>query len=111
MFKKSIIFSNLVLLGLLGACGESAVTRTRSELSSDPIPSPVIATLVAVVDATATECPSGGSAIVTYLDANASGDLDQGDVTRSRSKICNGSTGAPGSSGYGAGILVQSAAP
>ena len=109
MLKNSNIFNNLILLGLLGACGENAVTRPRASLSSDPVPSPVIATLVTVVDATPLECASGGSAIVTYLDANSSGDFDSGDVERSRSKICNGAQGTPGSSGYGAGILVESA--
>jgi hypothetical protein len=109
MLKKYIIFKSLVLVGLLVACGESAVTRTRSSLSSDPVPTPQVATLVTVVDATALECSNGGSAIVTYLDANSSGDFDSGDVERSRSKICNGAQGTPGTSGYGAGILVESA--
>lgn len=105
MLKNTSIINGLVLVSALGACGENAVTRPRSSLSSEP----PIATLVAVLDATPLECANGGSAIVTYLDANASGDFDSGDVERSRSKICNGSQGAPGSSGYGAGILVQSA--
>lgn len=94
------VTSKLLILGTLSlaACGERLTTirytEPRADLS-DSLPKMEFT----LVDATAAECPAGGSSFVSYLDLDGNSTLDETDDIKSRTKICNGVAGTEGSDG------------
>jgi len=100
-----------MVLVLAGCSGGGSPTATTEPVTS-PNPGDGFASLfpgVTVVAALPTECPHGGSVVVSFLDANRSGGFDADDTEISRAPVCNGAPGASGEQGFGAGILVETA--
>jgi len=75
--------------------------------TSTPLTELPVGTAISIVTATGTECPTGGLALQTFLDANRNGILDSGETVVSRAPVCNGTKG---DQGVGAGVRVVAAA-
>ena len=74
---------------------------------------PAVAEGVFVGVASASDCPQGGSTIVTFLDSNGNKKWDDGETTLTSTSLCNGVNGLnglDGKNGLSAGIKVESAA-
>jgi hypothetical protein len=91
----------LVLLTATGCTKAGTVSAVSEPLTELPV-----GTAIAVVTATATECPTGGLALQTFQDKNRNGLLDSDEVVVSRAPVCNGSKG---DQGVGAGIIATAA--
>jgi hypothetical protein len=78
-------------------CGKGPEAPTLP-LEQDPSPTDG----VALDPATSAECPTGGTAVIVFSDANQNGTLDAGETILSRRAICNG-TSASSSDGEGHG--------
>jgi hypothetical protein len=93
--------SFFILAALSGCTKAGQVGPTSTSLTELPI-----GTSIAVVTATATECPTGGLALETFQDSNRNGLLDLGETVVSRAPVCNGSKG---DQGVGAGVVATTA--
>src|SRR4051794_39837028 len=108
MRRFTALAACLALAGV--ACSSNELPRI-----TEPQSDPASKVSVAIVPASASECPDGGVALVSFVDANENGTLDAGETTRSRQKVCDGARGstgqdgAPGPQGAGAGIEVSDA--
>jgi hypothetical protein len=97
---------------IMTACGRTGFkVANPDKIGQDTGPVIVYAdpNLIAMEVASETACPTGGTIFISYLDSNKNGAFDSGETEKGRTTICNGATGANGSSGFGAGILVEAA--
>jgi hypothetical protein len=79
--------------GLVAACGDETITLPER--------------LFASVDATAGECPDGGQVILTGIDENRNGSLDDTEI-QAREPVCAGGLGDPGTDGLpGTDALIR----
>ncbi|MBU1219654.1 SBBP repeat-containing protein [Myxococcota bacterium] len=73
MFKLFLILGSLLFVSCTGNDGKDALQQ-----------------LTVLSDASAENCPTGGTTVIAGIDSNGNGQLDEGEVT-SRQHICNGS--------------------
>ncbi len=105
--------TGLFFILLFSSCGtQRKTTNTSGASSTDPSVSPNLViklTGVHLVAASPLDCPSGGTLVQTFDDANLDGLYQAGESILSSTNICNGANGVDGQAGIGAGIIVEAA--
>ncbi|MDO9181665.1 MAG: hypothetical protein Q7U04_04615 [Bacteriovorax sp.] len=101
-----IILSTAVLLTYQN-CGKKKEIQivTTQALTAAPLN-------VAVESALLDQCTNGGITLITYMDKNINGKLDEDELVLKSQNVCNGATGsagATGATGSGSGLIVTKA--
>jgi hypothetical protein len=93
MKKSSVLITSSLALVLGSACGDETIT----------LPDRLFSTTAA----TPAECPDGGETILTGIDANRNGALDDDEI-QAREPVCVGPDGEPGEAGIpGTDALIR----
>lgn len=103
--KKSLIFTAVVLtsslaLFLFQNCAKTKIGDLKDE---DSVNANAIVLngkqLIAVLEASGEQCPSGGKLYAVYTDDNNNFQLDESEEILSSQAVCTGATGATGTTG------------
>lgn len=103
------IFMSLILIAYQN-CGKKdlATSLNNGNQALTTPPTNVVVDVASLVD-----CPNSGLSIITYIDVNLNGKLDEEEVIKSTKSVCNGANGTSGTNGADgkSGGIIVSAAP
>ena len=101
LFFMFVIFMGALSLFLFQNCAKTKIGDLKDSDSTNQQALALLngKQLIAVVNATSEQCPSGGKVYSVYNDENGSLMLDPTETVLSSQKVCNGATGTAGSNG------------
>lgn len=117
-----VIFSALISASGCSLIKKNSASSSGASVASSSVktePALAVTKSVAVIVASAEDCPKGGSTILTFDDVDANSKWNDGETILASTSICNGADGLAGlagkdgndgNDGLSAGLKVESAA-